>query len=258
VTHAAATGWFGPTVYLDEGGRNVDASPEFYWDLELKRVARDFHATEKLLKPEQASGSNGDARPDLTELTAKADQSDFDDALSRGRIKPADPDQARTAHEAARKTIESLAEQPTVSLPSEFPSEFSDYHRVALAYRRGAEHFAEARDVWLALLSRPPEERHYRTVWAAFMLGKLALKTGASDGQKWFQQTREFAQQGFADSLGFAADSYGWQGRVEWKQDRPAEAARLFLTQLSLGDESAVVSIKALIPDRQPVGGMLN
>src|SRR5262249_40541661 len=35
-------------------------------------------------------------------------------------------------------------------------------------------------------------------------------------------------------------------------------AAPLFLTQLSLGDESAVVSLKALIPDREPVEGMLN
>jgi hypothetical protein len=110
----------------------------------------------------------------------------------------------------------------------------------------------------MALLNRPPEERHYRTVWAAFMLGKLALKTGAPEAQKWFQQTRELARQGFADSLGLAADSYGWEGRAEWKQDHPAEAAKLFLTQLSLGDESAVVSLKALIPDRQPIGGMLN
>jgi len=33
VGDAHATGFFGPTVYLDEGGKNVDASPEFYWEL---------------------------------------------------------------------------------------------------------------------------------------------------------------------------------------------------------------------------------
>ena len=255
IVDAEATGWFGPMVYLDQGGRNVDASPEFYWDLELKRMARDFNAPEKLF---QRPLKSADPRPALLELTANADQGDFEDALKTGRIRPTDSEQARRAHEAARKIIQSANAQSILSLPQEFPSEFSDYHRGAFAYRRGPEHFSEARDAWMALLNRPPEERHYRTVWAAFMLGKLALKTGAPEAQKWFQQTRELTRQGFADSLGLAADSYGWEGRVEWKQDHPAEAAKLFLTQLSLGDESAVVSLKALIPDRQPVGGMLN
>jgi hypothetical protein len=50
IVEAEATGWFGPMVYLDQGGRNVDASPEFYWDLELKRIARDFNAPEKLFQ----------------------------------------------------------------------------------------------------------------------------------------------------------------------------------------------------------------
>jgi hypothetical protein len=55
-----------------------------------------------------------------------------------------------------------------------------------------------------------------------------------------------------------AAESYGWEGRAEWKQEHPEKAAPLFLTQLALGDTSAVVSLKALIPDREPVDGMLN
>ena len=48
---AHATGYFGPAVYLDEGGKNVDASPEFYWELEVKRLAREFHPVEKLVRP---------------------------------------------------------------------------------------------------------------------------------------------------------------------------------------------------------------
>src|SRR5437588_3075054 len=90
------------------------------------------------------------------------------------------------------------------------------------------------------------------------MLGKLALKSAGPEAVKWFEQTRELARGGFVDSLGMAADSYGWEGRSEWKQEHPAKAAALFLTQLALGDESAVVSLKALIPDREPVEGMLN
>ncbi len=91
------------------------------------------------------------------------------------------------------------------------------------------------------------------------MLGKLALKTkDYPTATQWFQRTRELAKNGFADSLGLAAESYGWEGRSEWKQDHPGKATQLFLTQLALGDDSAVVSLKALIPDREPVEGMLN
>src|SRR5260370_35596984 len=91
------------------------------------------------------------------------------------------------------------------------------------------------------------------------MLGKVGLKTGDyQNAAQWFQQTRQLAASGFADSLGLAAESYGWEGRSEWKQEHPAKAAPFFLTQLALGDASAVVSLKALIPDRDPVEGMLN
>ena len=91
------------------------------------------------------------------------------------------------------------------------------------------------------------------------MLGKVGLKTNDyQTAAQWFQRTREFAKAGFVDSLGLAAESYGWEGRSEWKQDHPEKAAPLFLTQLALGDPSAVVSLKALIPDRDPIEGMLN
>src|SRR5207249_9718276 len=91
-----------------------------------------------------------------------------------------------------------------------------------------------------------------------FLLGQVALKLGDPMAVQWFQRRRELARAGFADSLGMAADSYGWEGRSEWKQEHPGKAAALFLTQLALGDESAIVSLKALIPDREPIEGMLN
>src|ERR1041385_3717669 len=95
-------------VYLDQGGRNVDASPEFYWDLELKRIAREFRAPEKLLK--RSSTTNFD------ELTANADANDVEDALKNGAIKPPDIENARKAHVAARQAIDSLGTQ----VPIEF------------------------------------------------------------------------------------------------------------------------------------------
>src|SRR5262249_15566827 len=44
---AHGTGYYGPNLYLDLGGKNVTGSPEFFWELETKRLARNFHPSEK-------------------------------------------------------------------------------------------------------------------------------------------------------------------------------------------------------------------
>jgi hypothetical protein len=249
-----ATGYYGPDFYLDDGGKNVAGSPEFYWGLEVRRLAKEFHPTEKRVvseKAEQKSDEDASDNSNLSQATEEADLNDFDAALKEGRIKPPDPTKAKDQHKLARATITSAS--PT----AEFDSEFADYHRGAGAFLN--KNWDEARKAWEELLKRPEQDRHYRTVWAAFMLGKLAVKTeDYPTASQWFQRTREFAKAGFADSLGLAAESYGWEGRAEWKQEHPGKAAPLFLTQLALGDPSAVVSLKALIPDREPVEGMLN
>ena len=249
-----ATGYYGPNFYLDEGGKNVDGSPEFYWGLEVRRLAKEFHPTEKRVVSEKADQKSDEETSDnsnVTQATEDADLKDFDAALKEGRIKPPDPTKAKEQHKLARETITSTS--PT----AEFDSEFADYHRGAGAFLN--KNWEEARKAWEDLLKRPEQDRHYRTVWAAFMLGKLGLKTNDyQSASQWFERTREFAKAGFADSLGLAAESYGWEGRSEWKQEHPQKAAPLFLTQFALGDPSAVVSLKALVPDREPVEGMLN
>lgn len=255
-----ATGYFGPTEYLPQSQQRLLASPEFYWEQELLRIAREFPAPEKLRTSVPFDSSvfrDIPVKEELGKATAVADNQDFATALQTGRIQPPDAALATQQQEAARKAIENPT---TVTiLPEEFPSEFADYHRGAFAYTQGKEHWEDARTAWENLLKRPVEERSARSVWAAFMLGKLAMKSGDyPTAIQWFHTTRELAKKGFADSLGMAADSYGWEGRCEWKQNDPEKAARMFLTQLNLGDKSAIVSLKALIPDRSPVEGMLN
>jgi len=258
-----ATGYSGPRQYLDDGGKKVDGSPQFYWELEVKRLAREFKPAEKrvVVPAPPKTDEEKDVPASVgsrADMTADTDLKDFALAIKEGALKPADIPKATQQHEAARKLIlEAKADGPATT-PEEFASEFADYHRGALAYRLGPIHWPEARAAWEALLKRPAAERRYRTVWAAFMLGKVALKSQEPEAVTWFQKTRSFAKEGFADSLGMAADSYGWEGRSEWKQGHPDKAARLFLTQLALGDESAVVSLKAILPDREPVDGMLN
>jgi antirestriction protein len=109
VGHLHATGYFGPMVYLDEGGKNVDASPEFYWELEVKRLAREFHPIEKLVAPKKKeTQADEDARAIWSQDTAEADLKDFADALKAGEIKPADPAKATQQHQAARNLIDNI------------------------------------------------------------------------------------------------------------------------------------------------------
>src|SRR6266705_460305 len=257
-----ATGYFGPYIYLDDGGKNVQGSPEFYWGLEVRRISRDFHPPEKLVVSKEAAQKNEEEEPEertkkTSDNTTETDLKDFDSAVQEARIKPADPAKAKEQHKQARAALDATASGTPTPLPTEFDSEFAAYHKGAAAYLK--QQWAEARAAWENLLKQPEQDRRYRTVWAAFMLGKVSLKEkDFPTATQWFQRTREFAKAGFADSLGLAADSYGWEGRAEWKQDHPEKAAPLFLTQLALGDETAVVSLKALIPDRDPVYGLLN
>src|SRR5881397_4034391 len=257
-----ATGYFGPYIYLGDGGKNVAGSPEFYWGLEVHRISRDFHPPEKLVVPTQADQKNELGEPEertkkTSDNTTETDLKDFDSAVQEARIKPADPAKAKDQHKQARAALDATASGTPTPLPAEFDSEFAAYHKGAAAYLN--QQWDVARAAWENLLKRPEQDRHYRTVWAAFMLGKVALKEkDFPTAAQWFQRTRELAKAGFADSSGLAAESYGWEGRAEWKQDHPEKAAPLFMTQLALGDDSAVVSLKALIPDRDPVEGMLN
>jgi hypothetical protein len=260
-SRTSGTGFYGLNNYLDQGGKNVDGSPEFYWELEVKRLAKDFKPPEKpVVRAAASTASPGEtpvepsAGDAFAKETADADVADFKQAMKEQRIKPPDPVKALQQHIDARGFIQAK----TTPLPAEFDSEFADYHRGAMAFQLGKEHWAEARQAWENLLKRSPQDRHYRTVWATYMLGKLALKSGEPDAAKWFQQTRELAKADFVDSLGMAADSYGWEGRSEWKQNHPEKAAALFLTQLAMGDDSAIVSLKALVPDRAPISGLLN
>jgi len=244
-----ATGFFGPSYYLSGGGKLAKETPQFYWELEVKRIAQDFHPSEKLVFPTIPKDQyylNPRTEDSLRDLTGQMDAQDFEAALKEKRISPSDVEKARAQHLGVRKMISEGNATTILAMPPEFDSEFSDYHRGALAFRQGR--VDEAKAAWTALLKRPVEQRHYRTIWATYMLGKLALKQNDSEAVKWFQQTRILAKKGFADSLGMAADSYGWEAKFELDQKHMEKAAELYLTQLALGDESAVVSLGSVIP----------
>ena len=250
---AYATGDFESPTILANGGRQVTGTPEFFWELECKRIALEFVPAEKrVVPPEPAPAKPGEEELPVDSrgiFTSSMDLADFTAALKEGSIKPADPDAATRIHVQARDIVkEASSTRADAKLPDESPGEFALYHQGALAYK--IKQADQARAAWSGLLAKPAAERKYRSTWAAYMLGRCALDQNEYDkAVTYFQQTRKLAKDGCVDSLGLAAESYGWEARCELELGHSESSARLYLNQLATGDPSAVVSLKWFIPD---------
>ncbi len=133
-------------------------------------------------------------------------------------------------------------EAPELEVPPGLPGEMAEYLYGAIAYHRGA--LARARAAWEKLLERPAGERRHRSTWAAFMLGKANRQQDPAAAIRWFEKTRELAEAGFPDPLGLAAESYGWQARVELDRKRMDNALRLYFLQWKTGDPTALSSLR--------------
>jgi tetratricopeptide (TPR) repeat protein len=130
-----------------------------------------------------------------------------------------------------------------VRVPRGLPAELADYLEGAVAWYQKRP--AAARTAWERLLARPAAQRPLRSTWAAFMLGRLAMKNGDPDAAvRWFERTRALAKQGFSDPLGLAFDSLGWQARTEMDRGRYDFALPLYLEQSRGGDEGARASVR--------------
>ena len=248
-----ATGDFESPTLLSDGGRQVIGTPEFFWELECKRIALEFVPDEKRLVPPDPIRADPDDEVVPSDrrgnLTSAMDLADFKAALQDRSLKPADPDAAIQFHVKARGVVrDASSTRPDTQLPDESPGEFAEYHQGALAYK--TRHAEQARAAWTTLLARPMAERKYRSTWAAYMLGRCALDEHEfAKAVEYFQQTRKLAKDGCVDSLGLAVESYGWEARCELELGHSESSAKLYLNQLATGDPSAVVSLKWFIPD---------
>jgi hypothetical protein len=138
-----------------------------------------------------------------------------------------------------------------LDVPPGLPAEFAAYLEGALAYRRGDLAAASAR--WQELLALPEEARRQRSTWAAFMLGRTALRRQPRDlaaAVSWFRRTRELAAHGFADSLGLAVLSLGWEARAEAARRHDDRAEALYAQQARAGDASAIDSLRIFWRER--------
>jgi len=130
----------------------------------------------------------------------------------------------------------------SVLVPDGLPGEFADYFHGCIEWHAG--HTNEARSIWESLLGRPESERHYRSTWAAYMLGKYWQGVDEEKAIDYFQNVRTLAAAGFADRLGLAAASLGWEAHEELHQKHFDRAIQLYLQQLASGDGSATVSLR--------------
>lgn len=98
-------------------------------------------------------------------------------------------------------------------LLKELPEEFSLYAEGAAFYHLGD--FKRAATLWQALLDLPPEQRHYRSVWAAYMLGKATLHLDTASAIPYFNLAQALNAEGFSDRALLGTDSLGWQAQAE-------------------------------------------
>ena len=131
-------------------------------------------------------------------------------------------------------------------VPAGLPGEFNDYLQGAVAYYSGETNAAFK--AWNGLLQRPVAERRYRTIWAEYMLGRMLVESAPEEAVKHFQQVRQLAKAGFADSTGLTAASLGWEARGWLLQKNYRRAIELYSEQISAGDKYyAVVSLRRTV-----------
>lgn len=123
-----------------------------------------------------------------------------------------EPVRAGYAPNAGVHVVDALVQTYSPLLKA-LPTEFSLYAEAAIRYRLGD--FQGAIKGWDTLLSLEPAERQYRSVWAAFMLGKIYLQLDPPRAVHHFEHVRTLAAGSFTDPLALAIESLGWQAQAE-------------------------------------------
>lgn len=111
-----------------------------------------------------------------------------------------------------------LTLEATLTTLAELPREFYLYLDGARAFHQ--EEYGEAAKAFNAVLALPPEERRYRSTWALFMIGRMAVMAQrhpeiatahpelAIDPLPIFALVRTYAAEGFIDTHNLAAGTF--------------------------------------------------
>lgn len=173
--------------------------------LKSAQILRDCIAELRVIRKTRANWPSWDQRPPPSESTVRA----IEEKLRHCTLSPNLPAQYRLYLEGAKA-----------------------YHLLA---------YNEARSCWKALLELPPAERRERTVWAIYMLGRIAAP---DEAPQWFQQVRARVREGFTDSIQLAVTSLGEEARAHLDAGRPERAIELYLAQYQAGQPGALESLR--------------
>lgn len=233
------------------------AAPEGIFAAEIARIAEGIDAPAQAVKEKQA--------------TAEVERRELRRALAEQGVEPrraqeiearfaecrAAVDEALAAAAMERRRHEgqqgygSPGNFTVPALPAGLPREFADYFNGAVAWHRGD--LQAAREHWAAVLALPAGQRGYRSVWAAFMMGRAWAKDAehsytetakkVAEAQRCFARVRELAAS-FPDPLGLAAESIGWEARCRLRSGDEAGAIELYLQHYASGDATALDSLR--------------
>ena len=107
------------------------------------------------------------------------------------------------------------------------PAEFSEYVRGAYAFHRGE--MAAATPHFEAVLQLSPAQRKYRSVWAAYMLGKIRKDSEPEQAFQHFDQVRAMVKEGYPDPFNFSGESLAWQAFIDANRNRPVDALHRYV-----------------------------
>jgi tetratricopeptide (TPR) repeat protein len=265
---AAACGPFFPNTIIDQGDHRLLGAPEGRFFGMAAGLAPSGTEPLRAHKPEDCDDRH---RP-----TAEADLADLRAALAQQKLPAEKIATVARQYDAARQTLLAFAgeldtarrraarAEPNspklpvlgdVAIPQGLPIEFEQYFRGAVLYYQGKG--AEARKCWQAVLDLPPQQSRYRATWAAYMIARSECDTDPASAVRHFPKVRELAKEGFRDSMGLAAASYGWQGRAELAQGHYEQAVELYLLQHRSGDGTALASLQytcgAILKDKPDI-----
>ena len=229
---AHACGPFFPYAYLAFGReRDVLKLPEASFYNELCRVMNVERTADDLYFEPFGQRAN----------TLAADAQALADALGA----------AGTADDAAAVIVGEYrrAREPDPpagrSIPyDQIPREFALYAEGASKYHVGENDAAIAK--WKELLALPADQRKFKSVWAAYMIGRALRDTDVAQSNEYFEQTRALANEGYADPLALSGESYGWQGFIANKAGDIATALENYATQFTYGGTNADSALSSL------------
>lgn len=139
-----------------------------------------------------------------------------------------------------------LSQLNELKVPDGLPQEFEYYLQGALAFYRND--ISTARSHWQAVLDLPKEARHFRSVMAGYMIARA----GGQQTPEAYQRVRQLVDEGYADTQGLAAASYGGEARhYLYSHDchllpsvRYQRAIDLYFKQWQSGYSNAIHSLK--------------